>query len=78
MAVRNKLSSVDRVIALSLGVVWLGMGVAGLVLGLIHGQFILVALALFAIWYGVLWFRVAARSRKLTSWRELIMPWRAQ
>jgi uncharacterized membrane protein YbaN (DUF454 family) len=78
MAVRNKLSSVDRVIALSLGVVWLGMGATGLVLGLIHGQFILVALAFFAIWYGVLWFRVAARSRKLTSWREFIMPWRAQ
>jgi len=78
MAVRNKLSSVDRVIALSLCVIWLGMGVAGLVLGLIHGQFILVALALFAICYGVLWFRVAARSHKLTSWREFIMPWRAQ
>jgi len=78
MAVRNKLSSVDRVIALSLGVVWLGMGMVAVVLGLIHGQFILVTLALFAIWYGVLWFRVAARSRKLTSWREFIMPWRAQ
>jgi Flp pilus assembly protein TadB len=78
MAVRNKLSSVDRVIALSLGVIWLGMGVAGLVLGMMRGLWILVALALFAIWYGVLWFRVAARSRKLTPWRELIMPWRAQ
>jgi len=78
MAVRNKLSSVDRVIALSLGVVWLGMGMVAVVLGLIHGQLILVTLALFAIWYGVLWFRVAARSSKLTSWREFIMPWRAQ
>jgi hypothetical protein len=78
MAVRNKFSSVDRVIALFLGVVWLGMGLAGLVLGMMHGQWIPVALALFAICYGVLWFRVAARSRKLTSWRELIMPWRAR
>jgi hypothetical protein len=78
MAVRNKLSSVDRVIALSLGVIWLGMGVAGLVLGMMRGLWIPVALAFFAIWYGVLWFRVAARSRKLTSWRELIMPWRAR
>jgi hypothetical protein len=78
MAVRNKLSSVDRVIALSLGVIWLGMGVAGLVLGMMRGLWILVALALFAIWYGVLWFRVAVLSRKLTSWRVLIMPWRAQ
>jgi hypothetical protein len=78
MAVRNKLSSVDRVIALSLGVVWLGMGVAGLVLGMMRGLWIPVALALFAIWYGVLWFRVAVLSRKLTSWRVLIMPWRAQ
>lgn len=78
MAVRKKLSSVDRVIALSLGVIWLGMGVAGLILGLIHELWIPVALAFFAIWYGVLWFRVAVLSRKLTSWRVLIMPWRAQ
>jgi hypothetical protein len=57
-------------------VVWLGAGVAGIVLGLIHGRLLLVVLALFAISYAVLWFRVVARSRLLT-WRELVVPWRA-
>ena len=62
-------------IALALAAVWLGMGVGGFVLGLIHDQCILVALALFAVWYGIIWFRVAALSRKLTTWREFIAPW---
>jgi hypothetical protein len=76
MAIRGKLSSVNRAIALALAVVWLGAGVAGIVLGLIHGRLLLVVLALFAISYAVLWFRVVARSRLLT-WRELVVPWRA-
>jgi hypothetical protein len=66
MAHRTILSRVDRVIALALAAVWLVVGVAG------------VALALLAVWYGVIWCRVAALSRKLTSWREFIAPWRAQ
>jgi hypothetical protein len=77
MAHRTTLSSVDRVIALALAAVWLVVGVAGVVLGLIHGRPLLVALALLAVWYGVIWCRVAALSRKLTSWREFIAPWRA-
>lgn len=77
MAIRGKLSSVNRAIALALAVVWLGAGVVGIVLGLIHGQLLVVVLALFAIFYAVLWFRVVARSRLLT-WRELVVPWRAQ
>jgi len=77
MAIRGKLSSVNRAIALALAVVWLGAGGAGIVLGLMHGQLLLVVLALFAIAYAVLWFRVAVRSRLLT-WRELAVPWRAQ
>ena len=77
MAIRGKLSSVNRAIALALAVVWLGAGVAGIVLGLIHGRLLLVVLALFAISYAVLWFRVVTRSRLLT-WRELIVPWRDQ
>jgi len=77
MAIRSKLSRVNRAIALALAVVWLGAGGVGIVLGLIHGQLLLVVIALFAISYAVLWFRVVARSRLLT-WRELIAPWRAQ
>ena len=77
MSIRGKLSIVNRAIALALAVVWLGAGVVCIVLGLIHGQLLLVVLALFAILYAVLWVRVVARSRLLT-WRELIVPWRAQ
>jgi hypothetical protein len=77
MAIRGKLSIVNRAIALALAVVWLGAGVVGIVLGLIHGQLLLVVPALFAILYAALWARVVARSRLLT-WRELIVPWRAQ
>ena len=77
MAIRGKLSRANRAIALALAVVWLGAGVVGIVLGLINGQLLVVVLALFAISYAVLWFRVVARSRLLT-WRELIVPWRDQ
>ena len=77
MAIRGKLSTVNRTIALAVAIVWLGAGVVGIVLGLIHDQLLLVVLALFAISYAVLWFRVVARSRLLT-WRELVVPWRAQ
>jgi hypothetical protein len=77
MAIRGKLSTVNRTIALAVAIVWLGAGVVGIVLGLKHDQLLLVVLALFAISYAVLWFRVVARSRLLT-WRELVVPWRAQ
>lgn len=77
MEIRSRLSIVNRAIALALAVVWLGAGVVGIVLGLIHGQLLLVLLALFAISYAVLWVRVVAHSRLLT-WRELVAPWRAQ
>ena len=73
MAIRGKLSNLNRAIALTLAVVWLDAGVVGIVLGLIHGQLLLVVPALFAISYAVLWFRVVARSRLLT-WRDLVVP----
>jgi hypothetical protein len=78
MGARNKLTIIDRVIALALAFVWSGLGAGGVVLGLIHDQLVLVALALLAVWYGSAWFRVAALSRKLTTWREFIVPWRVQ
>jgi hypothetical protein len=77
MPFQGKLSTDNRAIALALAVVWLSAGLAGIVLGLIKGHFLLAVLALFAISYAVLWFRAVARSRLLT-WRELLVPWRAQ
>jgi hypothetical protein len=76
MAIRGKLSNLNRAIALALAVVWLGVGVVGIVLGLKHGQLLLVVLAVCAISYAILWFRVVARSRLLT-WRDFVVPWRA-
>jgi hypothetical protein len=55
----------------------LGAGIAGIVLGFIHSQVLLVLLALFAILYAILWIRVVVRSRLLT-WRALVAPWRAE
>jgi len=74
---RSRLGGVNRAVALALAIVWLCAGVAGIVLGFVHGPLLLVAIALFAIWYAVLWFRVVARSRLLT-WRELATPWRSK
>jgi len=74
---RSRLGGVNRAVALALAIVWLCAGVAGIVLGFVHGPLLLVAIALFAIWYAALWFRVVARSRLLT-WRELATPWRSK
>jgi len=76
MAIRDKLSGVNRAVALGLAIVWLGAGIAGVAFGVGRGQVVLAFVGLAAVAYGLLWFRVAARS-KLLSWRELIAPWRA-
>jgi hypothetical protein len=65
MTIRGKLSIVNRAIVLVLAVVWLGAGALGIVLGLIHGQLLLVVLSLFAISYAVLWFRDVAQHYSL-------------
>ena len=77
MANRSTLSGVNRVVALALAIVWLCAGVAAIVVGVAHAQWLLVAVALTAICYALLWLRVVARSRLLT-WRELAAPWRAK
>jgi hypothetical protein len=76
VANRRGLPGVNRVVALALAAIWLCAGVAGIVVGVAYGRWLLVTFAIFAVWYAVLWFRVVARSRLLT-WRELAAPWRA-
>jgi hypothetical protein len=76
MAIRGNLAGVNRAVALVLAVVWLGAGAAAIAFGLSHGLMVVVIVAAAAIVYGLLWLRVAARSRLLT-WRELVAPWRA-
>ena len=77
MANRGTLGGVNRAVAVVLAFVWLSAGIAGIVLGVAHGRWVLVAVAVLAISYAGLWFRVVARSRLLT-WRELVAPWLAE
>ena len=76
MAKRNTVRGVNRAIAVVLAVVWLCAGAIGVFVGLREQRWLLVAVAVAAIAYAVLWLQVAARSRLLT-WRELTTPWRS-
>ena len=75
MANRNQIHGVNRATALALALVWLCLGGAGVVIGVIEQRWVLIAVALTAMGYAVLWLYVAARSRLLT-WRQLVAPWR--
>jgi hypothetical protein len=77
VTIRRRVRGVNRTVALALALVWLSAGIAGLVVGYTHGEVLVTMLALFAVLYAVLWFRVVARSRLLT-WRDLIAPWRSE
>lgn len=75
MPTGHKLGLVSRLIAAILSLAWAGAGVAGLVVAFTHGRWVLVLPATFAIWFSVLWARVAGRARLLT-WKEVVTPWR--
>ncbi len=77
MASQRNVRGINRVVALALAAVWLAGGVAGAVVGVANGQWLLATVALGAIGYSALWFRVAVRSQLLT-WRGLAAPWRAE
>jgi len=68
---------VNRATALVLALVWMCAGIAGVVLGVLYGRWLLAASGAFAIGYAVLWLRVVARSR-LLSWRDIGAPWRSR
>jgi hypothetical protein len=59
-----------RIIAAILAAVWSGGGV-----GLAHGRWLVALLGPPAIWYGLVWVRVAFEGRRLT-WREARVAWR--
>ena len=56
------------------GVVWLGLGVAGLYTGLQASRWPIVGVSLFALLYGALWVRVALDGRLLNRWQDLFAP----
>ena len=77
MTIQRSVTGANRIVALALGLTWLSAGVAALAAGLLYGRWLLAVLAVFALSYAMLWFRVVARSRLLT-WSELAAPWRVR
>jgi hypothetical protein len=72
---QTRLSGLNRAIAVIFAVVWLSGGLAGLVLGFMHGRWLLVCISLFALLYAGAWLGVAIRGQLLT-WQKLVAPWR--
>jgi len=66
---------VNRLVAAILSLAWGCGAVLGLSAAFTHGRWMLVLAAAFALWFSVLWARVAYRARRLT-WQEALAPWR--
>ena len=58
-----------------LAVIWIGVGIAALVLGLTNHLWVLVGLGPVVVWYGLIWIRVARQGRKLRL-SETFRPWK--
>jgi hypothetical protein len=71
------LSTAERVIAVCLSIVWIGLGCANLYFSVREFRWFSGAMSLLAIAYGIAWTRVAAFSRLLT-WPNLFAPWRSR
>jgi hypothetical protein len=72
----KRLNGVNRAVAVIFAVIWLSGGVTALVLGFIHGRWLLVSLSPLALLYSSAWIRVAI-SGHLLNWQEVLAPWRA-
>jgi len=64
------LSRANRVVARALAIAWIVAGAAAIVLGIARHRWLGVPLGLLAVWYGLLWVRVA-RTGRWIAW-----PWR--
>ena len=53
-----------------LALLWSGAGIAGLVAAYLYDRWLIAAAAVFALGYGLLWIRVAARGRLLDISRD--------
>lgn len=60
-----------------LAVAWAVAGLAGLIAAYEYVAWPIVVAAVFALWYAVLWSRVAVQARLLT-WKDFVAPWRAR
>ena len=72
---RSNVNGVNRLVALLLATIWFCAAVVGMAVALVGDRLLFALLALFAMCYGMLWFRVFARKR-LVRWSELAFPWR--
>jgi hypothetical protein len=72
---RKRLSGLDTAVAVILALIWLSGGLAGLVLGFMHGRWLLVFISPFALIYSRAWVAVAIRGQLLT-WKKVVAPWR--
>jgi hypothetical protein len=75
--VRTRIGPVNRLAAAVLALVWAAVAVAGFVVAYVSGRWVLLVVALFALWYAALWIRVVVQARLLT-WSEIATPWRAR
>jgi hypothetical protein len=74
---RSNVGQVNRFVALILALVWACAGVLGLVMAYVYGRWVMAIAALLALFYALLWIRVAVKARLLT-WSEIAAPWRAR
>jgi len=77
LILKQQLSSINRIVAVILSVVWATAAVAALVVAYVSGRWVVLLAALSALCYAVLWLRVVVQGRLLT-WREVSTPWRAR
>lgn len=77
MPMRSNVGQVNRFVALILALVWACAGVLGLVMAYVYGRWVMAIAALLALFYALLWIRVAVKARLLT-WSEIAAPWRAR
>ncbi|MFI4901885.1 MAG: hypothetical protein ACHP91_00570 [Burkholderiales bacterium] len=63
---KKNLSRTSRVVAFALAAIWLAAGVLALALAFAYRRVLPGAIAVVAIVYGLMWWRVAARAQLLT------------
>ncbi|MEK7375240.1 MAG: hypothetical protein AABZ85_09495 [Thermodesulfobacteriota bacterium] len=68
------LSFSQRLATILIAAIWLYAGLAIIVLGIRNGKWLVALLGLFAIWYGLGWFRVTYKGR-LPGGRLRLNPW---
>ena len=64
-----------RIVGGFLAAVWLAAALGVLVTAALTARWTLLVLGIAALWYSLVWIKVARRGRRLTA-REALRPWR--